>query len=228
VAIAAGNFGTLAAPTAYSGTVTVAASGGTFSISPKGAAHVGGADVFTVTVTCNGNGNGSGCNNAVNMTIANVGSPTGRLGATTNFYAAAGTGALTPTSPGPGNPLAFTLAAPGKGGAGKTFTVGFDTPLNNTGSSGAASTAFQVTAASSGVTSGSATSTITANVYPPIAVANTAPMQFGTIVKPASGSGTVTLTSAGALSTTAGTVVGTSTHGAAGFTVTGGGARASL
>ena len=73
------------------------------------------------------------------------------------------------------------------------------------------------------MTSGAATTTVAANVYPPIAVANTAAMQFGAIVKPASGSGTVTLTTGGAVSTTAGQVVAASPHGAAGFTVTGGG-----
>ena len=121
IAIAAGNFGTVAAPLTYSGTVTVAASGGAISISPTGAAHVNSSDIFTVTVTCTGTSNR--CNtSAATVTIANVGTPAGRLGAASNFTAVA------------------------------------------------------------------------ANVYPPIAVANTAAMQFGAIVKPASGSGTVTLT----------------------------------
>jgi len=169
-------------------------------------------------VTCTGSSNR--CNtSAATVTIANVGTPSGRLGAASNFTAVAGTGTLTPTSPGPGNPLTFTLGAVGKGGAGKTFTVGFTAPLNATGASGAASTAFQVSATAASMTSGAATTTVTANVYPPIAEA----MQFGAIVKPASGSGTVTLTTGGAVSTTSGQVVAASPHGAAGFTVTGGG-----
>jgi hypothetical protein len=127
------------------------------------------------------------------------------------------------------NPLTFTIGPVGKKSS-KTFFVGFDMPLlaDNSGqASGAASTAFQVLAAAAPSTpSGAVTSTVNATVFRPISVTKTADMRFGSIVKPASGSGTVTLTSGGVLTTSAGTILSSTTHGAAAFTVTGEGAQA--
>ena len=224
---AGGSFGNLvSAPTAIT-TLTLAASGGTFTTSGgTGVRLTSGADVYTVTIAC-GPQNACTTTNA-KITIKNTGTPANRLGALTNFTVAMGTASQV-VAPGTGSTINFTIGPIGKSSS-KTFFVGFDTPLlaDNSGkATGAGTSAFLVWAAASPTTpSVGLTSTVTANVFRPIAVSNTAGMQFGSIVKPATGSGTVTLTSGGVLTTSAGSILASTSHGAAGFSVSGEGAQA--
>jgi hypothetical protein len=224
---AEGSLGNLVSAPSATTTLTLNPSGGTFTTSGgTGARLSSGADVYTVTVQCNDRHDQ--CEeDDVNITISNIGGPSGRLGALTNFKAAMGTATLKSGTPGTAaNPLSFSIGPVGDHDSSKTFFVGFDAPLLATGDTGAAASVFQVLAAlAPKAASTGASSTVTANVFRPIAVANTAAMQFGGIAKPASGAGTVTLSNTGALTTTAGTIISSSPHGAAGFLVTGEGGQ---
>jgi hypothetical protein len=220
---ASGSIGELVASPSATTTLSLAASGGAITVS-TGGFHVGSStDLYTVTVKCSG----PTCKTTTpKIWLANTGTPAGCLGAVSAFSEAAGSetpGTVSGTQPS----INFTLSPDLTNGGTGTFYVGLTAPLKATSActTGPASTAFMVSIGKTSATQSSA-STVAATVLRPIAVANTAGMRFGSIVKPASGSGSVTLTSGGALTTTAGSIVPTSTHGAAGFSVTGEGHQA--
>lgn len=181
----------------------------------------------SVAVSC---GNQSACTTDKPVITVNAsGTPSGRAAAPGNFTVAIGTATIA-TGPTGTNPISFKLNPIGRN-ASKTFLLGFDFPINATGTTGSAASGFTVgiTRASGSATgSGSGTGTATANVFRAIAISRTSDLQFGTIVRPRSGSGTVTISSAGARS-----VTGTGTAAfsapaptAATFSVTGEGGQA--
>jgi hypothetical protein len=220
---ATGTVGNIASPGSGTTTLTLSPSG---TFSPSGIRVSSGSVVYTVTVKC---GSQNACNNAgtnVAVQIQDTGGATGRLLALQNFTAAAGTDTII-TAPSGSNPTTLTIGPIGKN-ATKTFVMGFDIPITNSGSTGATTRNFQVLVAPTGNTpSNSGAGTMTATVFNPIAVGVTSQMAFGSIVKPSSGTSTVTLTTGGVVTATgSAAVVATSAHSAAGFSVTGEGGQA--
>jgi len=120
----------------------------------------------------------------------------------------------------------FVLSGMATNSATGTFQLGFDVPLLSTGSTGSTATRSFVVSAGQTPTSlqSSMSSTLSTKVWNPMAVSVLSNMDFGKIVRPSSGSGTVTLTSSG-VTTSAGVVLGI-THTLASFRVTGEGAQA--
>jgi hypothetical protein len=150
-----------------------------------------------VTVSCSaGSGN---CNSNVVITIASTGTPTGRAAALQNFtVSTSGATANITTAPGTGNPITFTIQNVPNNNS-RTFYVGFNFPINSTGTTGSASSSFSVTASKSGGggTNGSNTGSATANVFRAISISKTADLAFGKIIRPSTGAGTVSLSAAG-------------------------------
>ena len=217
-----GSIGELVTSSSVASTLTLAASSGAISVTGGGVRIGSTTDLYTVTVQCSGFSCGS---TTPKIWLANAGTPSGCLGAISGFSESAGT--ETPgTVSGSGASVNFPLSPNLTNGGTGTFHVGFSAPLNPVSActTGSTSTAFQVSIGKTSATASSA-STVAATVLRPIAVANTAAMRFGSIVRPASGSGTVTLSDTGALTTTAGAIIPSSTHGAAGFLVTGEGCQ---
>jgi Domain of unknown function (DUF4402) len=175
------------------GAVTVqSGSGGRIS---TGAAQV------NVTVSC-GNQATCGTDRPV-VTISSSGTPTGRAAALSVFTATAGTATFF-SGPTGTNPVTITLNPIGQN-ATKSFAIGFDFPVNATGTTGAASSGYTVgiTRNGGGVGgSGSGSGTATASVFRAITITKTADIAFGKIVRPSSGTGSVSLTAAGVRSVT--------------------------
>jgi hypothetical protein len=179
---------------ASSGTTVfqVAASSGFVTrISGAGYRVGGGSSRPLVTLAC---GSDASCaTDSVIVTITNIGSPTGRIGALTNFTIDALTAQIT-DGPSGTNPVTFTIAPIGANGT-ATFYVGADIPIagnESGGATGLASSAFQVSVRfSSSGSPGTAMGTATATIFRPIALSATAGLTFGNIVRPASGTGTV-------------------------------------
>jgi hypothetical protein len=198
------------ATTVSLGNVAAAASGTTtFTINPAtGAITTSGSGGLIgsvtgrslVTVSCANGGPGNNCNSFnVAITVASTGTPTGRAGALQNFtVSTTGATAVTvPPVPSSGNPLTFTIQ-PIQNNQSRTFYIGFDFPINSTGSTGSANSSFSVTASrAGGGTSVPGSGSATANVFRAISLSKTADLSFGKIIRPSTGSGTVTLSAAG-------------------------------
>jgi hypothetical protein len=215
-----GSVGSLASSTIAS-TLTLSPSGG---FTPSNIRLSSGSVIYTVTVKCGAQNacNGAGANVAVR--IQDTGGQIGRLMPLQNFTAAAGADSIV-TAPSGSNPTTLTIGPIAKNRTG-TFTIGFDIPLAATGATGPTTRTFQVLVAPAGSTpSNSGNGTLTATVFNPIAVGVTSNMNFGVLYRPTSGSGTVTLSTSGALTTSAGIAKGSGTS-AAGFNVTGEGGQA--
>ncbi len=162
-----------------------------------------------VTITCSANGNQ--CSQAaVNVKIGPAGSPTLRARTLTNFTVAMGTAVLA-TAPTTGSTITFQLSSIGNGSSG-TFYVGFDYPIagNDSGlSSGAANSGFYVDIAGAPTTpTNGPTATVAATVFRPISLSNPVGLQFGTIVRPATGTGTVDIDATTGARTVSGGAVG--------------------
>lgn len=219
------------------GNVVSAASGDTeFDIAPatgtvtkltgNGARLTTGTARATVTVNC---GNQNACTSSnVNVRVGTNGSPTLRARALNEFAAAAGTATFT-ASPSGTNPISFQLGPIGKN-ASKTFYVGGDFPIAGDDSglgTGAATSGFYVyvvKAPSTPTASISDTDTFRATVYRSLSMSKSSDLAFGRIVKPASGSGAVTVnatTGARTVAAAAGIGLSTPTPTRAVFTITG-------
>ncbi len=224
---AGGSIGNVAANGAAQTIFRVSASTGGVTVTSGSAVRLStGAGNVTVTVAC---GNQAGCTtDTPKVTIATTGTPTGRAAALQTFTAASGSAAVSAVSG--TNPLTFTLTSIGRSSS-KTFLLGFDFPINTTGSTGSATSGFSVTvtrATGSTTGQGVASSNATASVFRGIAIAKSTDLAFGKIVRPSSGSGTVSLSAAGTIS-----VSGTGTAAlaspaptVAAFSVTGEGGQA--
>jgi hypothetical protein len=170
----------------------VAANGGFVTrVSGTGYRVSGGGSRPMVTLAC---GSDASCaTGAVAVTVAAVGSPSGRAGVLTNFTIDPVSAQVT-DGPSGSDPVTFTIAPIGTN-ATATFYIGADIPIagdDGGGTTGAASSAFQVSVQFS--PSGSpdaAMGTATATVFRPIAMSAVTDLAFGMIVRPTSGSGTV-------------------------------------
>jgi hypothetical protein len=121
--------------------------------------------------------------------------------------------------------ITFTISNMPKNGS-RNFYVGADFGIgdNNSGASGSASSAFTVS-----VPGDSRSGTARATVFRPIAIAVNSNLNFGAIVRPSAGAGTVALNAATNVRTVTGTGaigLGTPAYGRAGFTASGEGGQA--
>jgi hypothetical protein len=199
--------------------VTLDESSGTFS-PPANRSASQGALVYSITAKC---GNQNACNTTTVDIIVRDTSGTisgARIGALNNFTI------NTQTSASGSNPTTIVIPAIGKGDS-VTFKLGFNIPILSTGTTGATVTrAIRVSIAPhGGSTDDTRTTSFTATVYNPISISKTSDMAFGSILPPASGTATVSLSTAGAASTTGGFLLA-STRSAAAFTITGEGGQA--
>jgi len=177
------------------GTVASAASGDTVfriaadtgqvtKLSGAGARTSGGTTRGHVVVTCVGS---DACPSAsASVTIAHLGSPTGRARALDNFTIAAGSNPPTLGAPSGTDPITFTVSGIPRD-ATRDFYVGADFGIADSGLSGLATSGFLVS-----VTAGSLAGAAQATVLRPLALGKTSDLSFGTIVAPSSGSGSVT------------------------------------
>lgn len=220
-----GSAGTLVSASPSS-TVTLSP-GGTFSPAIYG--HGSNSVTYKVTIRCvNGAGVANRC--AVSKSFAVIMQDTGgsvgsRLGTLQNFTLGSNTQTIV-SGPTGANPTTFVLTGMPTNSATATFQVGFSVPLLSSGSTGTTVTrSFSVVTGSTPlVLQSTMSSTLSAIVWNPIAVSVGANMDFGKIVRPSSGSGTVTLSSTG-VTTSAGAVLG-NVHSLASFNVTGEGGQA--
>jgi hypothetical protein len=185
----------------------------------------------TVQITCSVNYCKTG---GMRIRITNLGSPTGRAGTLTNFTVALGPGTSTATIvSGPTtiatNTIEFTLSAIGQN---KTVTVYVGATVAFSGDDsgipvGAASSSFLLlTAATNGNNGSSTTGTMNATVQRALSMAKISDLSFGRIVRPLTGSGTVSLAAADATQTiSAGVWLGSPFPARARYTVTGEGGQ---
>lgn len=151
----------------------------------------------TVTISC---GNTNNCNTSVpHVRVGSAGSPTGRLGGITAFNVASGTATVSNISG--SNPVTFRLTPIGKNSSktfklGMTFAVGGD---NSGDSVGSAATSYYVSAVVYPVTPPTTgpTGSVDATVYRSLSMVKNSDLNFGRIVRPLSGSDTITLNSNG-------------------------------
>ena len=197
-----GAMGNVASAVTGQTTFRISSSTGSVTVQSGSGSRIStGAAQVTVTVSC-GNQAACGTDRPV-ITISSSGSPIGRAAALTNFTATAGTATFF-SGPTGTNPVTITLNSIGQNGS-KSFTIGFDFPINATGTTGSASSGYTVgiTRNGGGVGgSGSASSSATANVFRAVTISKTADIGFGKIVRPSAGSGSVSLTAAGVRSVT--------------------------
>jgi hypothetical protein len=207
----------------------VSASTGTVArVSGTGTRLSTGSTRALVTINCP---TGVCRNNNTNVRIGSIGSPTGRAGQLTNFTVSPGTATIL-TGPTGSNPIEFTLGPMGSSNT-ATFWVGADVPIrgNDSGAgTGRASSGFYVYVASgvTSPTSGSTSGLAGANVFRPIAVSVQSPLAFGRILRPSSGSGTVSVAAASGARTVTGTGAlgfGSPTPSRAAYSVTGEGGQ---
>lgn len=222
-------------PTAALGNVASAATGQTiFTFAPSGSVTrlsgsgvrvSTGAVVFSVTVSCSA----AQCDKLNSLVkIGAIGTPSGRAGPLSNFTVAMGTAKLI-SGPTGANPTSFVIGPIGKGRS-ATFAVGADFPVlgdDSGASSGLASTAIYLTVSKTDGSSATTSSgAATATVFRSLSLSNSAPLQFGRIVLPVTGSGTVALAaSTGTLVVNGGVALASPPASRAAFTITGEGAQ---
>lgn len=178
------------------GTVASAASGDTvFRITPgdgqvtklsgAGARIAGGATRGHVVLTCTGD---DACPSAsVTVTITHFGSPTGRARALDNFTIAGGANPPTLGTPSGTDPITFTVSGIPRD-ATRDFYLGADFGIADSGASGLATSGFLVS-----VPAGSLDGAAQATVWRPLSLSKSFDLSFGAIIRPSSGSGSVTL-----------------------------------
>jgi hypothetical protein len=151
-----------------------------------------------VTISCTARVAGD-CTKNVNVQLATVGSPTGRARTLTRITFTMGTATLA-GGPGPPGIAAFTIAPIGAN-ASKTFFVGADLGIAGDDSglpTGAAESDVSISAAETppgtppAATAGG-TGRFTATVIRSIAISKTSDLVFGRIIRPNTGSGSVTI-----------------------------------
>lgn len=155
-----------------------------------------------VTISCS---NTSACNNTnVQVTLALAGAPTGRLSYITAISLANGTASIT-SAFSAGSYIVINLAPIPRSTA-RTFLIGFDLPVDGNDSAdptGNATSSYLITAQRQfGGGADSLVGNILAKVIRPISIAKTQDLQFGSVTRPSSGSGSITLTPGGVASVT--------------------------
>lgn len=218
------NLGSVASASTGDTVFTIAASSGVVTKASGAGARIStGTARATVTVTC---GNQSACNGAnVDVKIGAVGSPTNRARALTNFNVAMGTASLMGSVSGT-SPITFRIGPIGQNSS-KSFFLGANFPIAGDDSgkaTGAATSGFYVFVAKANTTpiTGSSAGLATATVYKKLSLSKTSDLSFGRIIRPLSGSGTVTLNAnTGARTVTGGVALGTPAPTRASYTATG-------
>jgi hypothetical protein len=218
----------VSAPTGDTVFTVAASTGNVTRLSGTGVRLTTGTTRATVTIAC---GNQNACNSTnVAVRIGSVGTPTGRAGALTAFTVSAGTATIV-TAPSGSNPINLTLGPIGRSLT-KTIFVGANFPINGDNSgkaTGNAASGFFVFVAPAGTTptAGSTAGSAIARVYRPISASLTSNLSFGRIVRPAAGTGTVTVNATtGARTLTVGTGLNTPSATRAVYSVTGEGGQA--
>ena len=195
--ITAPNFGNVVGAT--SGTTTFQNNGSVSVVSGNGSVLSGTVTRGLVTIRCaDGSGNPQRCNNANNkarVTVATNGSTGGRGQALSSFTAVAGTG-VTLTGSTTGASLDFVMSGWTLNNQDRTFNLNVNMPVlgDNSSTATSASSGFVVnTAKNPSTPTGPVTATATAAVRRSAVVSKVKDIAFGTIAKPATGSGTVTI-----------------------------------
>jgi hypothetical protein len=224
VSITPANLGKVAMPNSTS----------TFHIHPNGAVvtqtgsgiFVGGAPAARalVTVGCTGT---TTCNNThIKVVITRTTPVDAPVSSLTSFTVAMSDASLAGSAPSPASSITFTLNPISKNTS-KSFYVGMDMAVLGSGSStgpGAGPWTVTVSNTSGHSAASSATSTQITSLRP-IGVTKSSDLAFGVIVKPASGSGTVTMAPGGGMSFTNG-IINVGDHAPALFKITGEGGAA--
>ena len=215
--ISPSDLGTIvAAPTGTSTFRAAASTGNVTKLSGNAVRLSGGTVRSLVTVSCN---NAPACDtDDALVQITTSGTATGRAGALQNFtVSTAGASATITLAPGTGNSISFRIGPVGRRGS-ETFWVGYDMPIggdNSSGNTGSAGAGMVVTVSrTNGNAPSQLSSTVSATVYRGLSLGHTSDLNFGRISPPRTGSGTVSLTPAGALSLT-GTGTGSGALGGA-------------
>jgi len=175
-------------------TFTFAASTGNVSQQGSAVRRTSGGTRALITVTCNVTWCSKG---AARITVQHSGANTGRAGDMGSFTVSPGSGMTITSGPSGTDPVTFTIAAIGSGKS-VTFFVGGSVPYAGDSSglaSGPSSSGFRITVvdpskASNTVQRDGATA---ATVYHALNIAAGKALNFGRIVLPSSGSGSVTM-----------------------------------
>lgn len=201
-------------------------------VSGSGSRVSGSTARSTVTVRCvDGSGAPRRCSNAGNRARIKVGAGnirTGRAGELANFTVQSGTGTAGSVSTNGNGTIEFTLSGWTGNNQSKTFYLGMDLPIdgNDGGATGAATSRLFVRAAKdpTNPTSG-ITANASATVRRSLSVAKISDLDFGTIARPASNSGSVTVDASTGGRTAGGTsppgLVTTSVASRAAYLITG-------
>ncbi|MEO8115454.1 MAG: DUF4402 domain-containing protein [Phenylobacterium sp.] len=218
------NLGLVASATSGDTVFTIASSTGAVTkASGNGARISTGTTRATVTVTC---GNQNQCNSTdVDVKIGVVGTPTNRARALTNFNVAMGTATLSGSVTGT-SPITFRIGPIGKNSS-KSFFVGANFPVAGDDSgkpTGAGNSGFYVFVAKANTTptTGSSAGVATVTAYKQLSLSKTSNLSFGRVVRPLSGSGTVSVSATtGTRTITAGVALSTPSPTRASYTATG-------
>ena len=158
----------------------------------------GNASIAAVTLRCSGGSNAT-CPNT-NVTIQAAGTPTGRALPLTTFTVAGGVNPPLMTAAKGKNSISFTVTGALRNST-YDFYVGMDFGIEGDDSpkpTGAATSSYSVSVPGSAYTG-----TASADVFRPISVTQSSPLDFGIIVRPRSGSSIVSMSPVtGALSVT--------------------------
>jgi hypothetical protein len=189
------------------GTVTAGAVGSTtFDIDPSTGAvtKISGSGTrmtnsttrAMVTVLCSGGGQPACPNAKANVRVATTGTPTGRAGAMSNLTAAQGSATFS-IAPGVGDPITFQLNGWTRNQT-RTFYIGGYFPIkgdNEGGATGAATNRLNVRVARAPNSPASPGTDIINNVtvYRGLTVLKDSDLVFGRIVRPATGSTTISV-----------------------------------
>lgn len=218
------NIGTVSSGVSGDTVFDISTSGVITKASGTGTRISSGTSTATVTISC---GNQNQCNSAtLNVTITATGSPTGRAGIVRNFDVGGGTASISNKVIG-ANSTTFKIGAIGKN-ASKTFNVGMDFPIEAAGPTGSASSSYVMSFdPSSGNDDETETGTAIATVVRSISLEEDSALSFGAIVRPSSGSATVTVNASTGDRTFTGSAVGLAVPAPmrATYTVQGEGAR---
>ncbi|MGV3513361.1 MAG: DUF4402 domain-containing protein [Novosphingobium sp.] len=174
-----------------------ASSGSVTLVSGSGVRLSGTSANAVVTISCNNN---NACNSTnVQVQLSLAGAPTGRLAHITSISLANGTASIT-SAYSAGSYIVINLA-PIPRRSSRTFLIGFDLPVDGNDSAdptGNATSSYLITAQRQfGGGSDSLVGNILAKVIRPISIAKTQDLQFGSVTRPSSGSGSITLTPSG-------------------------------
>jgi hypothetical protein len=223
------DLGNVASASTGTSTFRTAPSSGTVTkVSGSAVRLTAGSARSLVTISCTSTLVPALCDLDVTVNIAQTGTPTNRASALQNFTVSAGSTTIK-TAPGTGNNINFTLPKI-SAGTSANFWVGFDFPLraDDAGVSSGISTAnFSITASTITILgTGTGSGAATAKVFRSLSLTNSTPLAFGRIIRPRTGSGTVSMATTGVVTTSGGpTKMPSPASTAASFTANGEGGQ---